>query len=488
MTAGSLYINGTWVAGSGEEMTSQNPATGEVIWSGYQANRHDVSSAISAARYAFSSWKTTAFKERLAFLAAFSARVDERKQELAELIAMETGKILWDATGEAAGTAGKLALSVKAYEERTADRATPMQGITAALRHKPHGVMAVYGPYNFPAHLPNGHIIPALLAGNTVVFKPSEQTPAVGEWMIRQWDAVGLPDGVINLVQGEKSTGVALAESSIDGVLFTGSSSTGISLHRQFAGRPEILLALELGGNNPIIVDDITDIRAAAYEIIQSAYTGSGQRCTCARRLIITEGPWQSALIKELSAAVSSIVVGAYTDKPEPFMGPLISNNEAEKLLSAQQFLLDHGGKSLVMMSRLRTGLPFLSPALIDVTDCTERPDIEWFGPLLQVIRVTDFDAAIAEANNTRYGLSAGLLCNDRAKFERVLHDVRAGIINWNRQTTGASGMSPFGGVGCSGNHHPAGYYAADYCAYPIASMENDALQLPANLVPGISL
>lgn len=488
MTAGSLYINGKWIAGSGPEMSSQNPATGETIWAGYSADRHDVLAAVSAAHQAFAGWKTTPFNERLEFLSAFSARVTDRKQELAELIAQETGKMLWDASGEAAGTAGKLALSVKAYEERTAERSTPMQGVTATLRHKPHGVMAVYGPYNFPAHLPNGHIIPALLAGNTVVFKPSEQTPAVGEWMVNQWDAAGLPDGVINLVQGEKTTGVALAESSIDGVLFTGSSSTGISLHRQFAGRPEILLALELGGNNPIIVDDITDIRAAAYEIIQSAYTGSGQRCTCARRLIITEGPWQATLLKELSTAIATIKVGAYTDQPEPFMGPLISNSEAEKLLSAQQFLLDHGGKSLVAMSRLKPGLPFLSPALIDVTSCTERPDIEWFGPLLQVIRVATFEAAIAEANHTRYGLSAGLLCNDRAKYERVLNEVQAGIINWNRQTTGASGMSPFGGVGCSGNHHPAGYYAADYCAYPIASMENDSLQLPASLAPGISL
>lgn len=488
MTTGLLYINGAWIAGSGGEMTSSNPATSEIIWSGYRADRHDVYAAVNAAHQAFAAWKTTSMSERIAILTAFSARIESHKAELAELIATETGKALWDATGEAGGVTGKLALSIKAYEERTAQRSTAMQGITATLQHKPHGVMAVYGPYNFPAHLPNGHIIPALLAGNTIVFKPSEQTPAVGEWMVKQWDAVGLPAGVLNLIQGEKTAGIALAESAIDGVLFTGSSATGIHLHRQFAGRPEILLALELGGNNPIIVDDVTDVRAATYEIIQSAYIGSGQRCTCARRLIITDGEWSAPLLTQLATAVSQIRVGAFTDTPEPFMGPLISNVEAEKLLSAQQFLLDRGGKALVTMTRLKPELPFLSPALIDVTNCKERPDIEWFGPLLQVIRVPHFDAAIAEANDTRYGLSAGLLCNDRAKYERVLNEVRAGIINWNRQTTGASGMSPFGGVGCSGNHHPAGYYAADYCAYPIASMEVDALQLPSNLTPGITL
>ena len=227
---------------------------------------------------------------------------------------------------------GKIDLSAKAYEERTGVVAKPAPaGSEAWLRHRPHGVVAVFGPYNFPGHLPNGHIVPALLAGNTVVFKPSELTPMVAELTIKCWLAAGLPAGVINLVQGAKETGIALANhQDIDGLFFTGSSATGNLLHQQYAGRPDKILALEMGGNNPLVVGDVADRRAAIHEIVQSAYISAGQRCTCARRLYLPADEQGDALLADLTSAVSKIRVGAYDAQPQPFMGALISPQAAQ--------------------------------------------------------------------------------------------------------------------------------------------------------------
>jgi succinylglutamic semialdehyde dehydrogenase len=394
---------------------------------------------------------------------------------------------LWDATSEITAMLGKLNFSLAAYNERTGIKTGEGQGFKTALRHKPHGVVAVYGPYNFPAHLPNGHSVPALIAGNTVVFKPSELTPLVAEKVMECWHEAAIPAGVINLVQGERDTGKALAvHAELDGLFFTGSSDTGMILHKQFAGTPYKMLALELGGNNPLVVHKVSDAKAAAYWTIQSAYITSGQRCTCARRLIVPQG--NEEFITALVDMVKTIKVGSYTDSPEPFMGCLISNKEADKLLAAQADFVKAGGKALVEMKRLNADRPFVSPALIDVTAVANRPDKEWFGPLLQLIRVKDMDAAIAEANNTQYGLSSGIFTDTRELYEQFLTEVRAGVVNWNRPLTGSSGNLPFGGVGASGNHRPAAYYAADYCAYPVSSNEAEKLVIPAQVSPGLGL
>lgn len=485
-----LFIGGHWVAGTGKDFRSVNPATGISVWEGNSASAQDVDAAVTAAREALKSWSILSFEQRLSAVEAFRAALEANKEDMATLIAQETGKTLWDARGEVTAMLGKVAISAKAHRERTGESSQDLpDGGKAVLRHKPHGVVAVFGPYNFPGHLPNGHIVPALLAGNTVIFKPSELTPAVAGLTVRLWEEARLPAGVLNLVQGEKETGIALANhAGLDGLFFTGSSATGLLLHKQFAGRPEKILALEMGGNNPLIVWDTADVKAAAYTTIQSAFISSGQRCTCARRLIVPEGKAGDAFLDTLAAMTRTITVGAYDDTPEPFMGPMVSLPESEKLVNAEQELIAKGAKALVPLQRLKDDLPFLSPGILDVTAVREREDREFFGPLLQVIRVKDFDAAIAEANNTAYGLAAGLLSDDRSLFEHFARDIRAGIVNWNRQTTGASSAAPFGGIGCSGNHRPSAYYAADYCAYPMATMESAAVSLPDKPAPGITL
>ncbi|MCL2918399.1 succinylglutamate-semialdehyde dehydrogenase [Shewanella litorisediminis] len=483
------FINGQWLAGEGKEMQSKNPANGEVIWQGKAAVPAQVEAAVMAARDAQFDWFMLGFEGRQAIVEAYRNELEANKAELAEVIAQETGKPRWETATEAAAMIGKIGLSISAYHKRTGTEVNDGAAGRAVLRHKPHGVVAVFGPYNFPGHLPNGHIVPALLAGNTVVFKPSELTPKVAELMLKLWEKAGLPAGVINLVQGEVETGKALASHpQLDGLFFTGSSRTGHLLHQQYAGHPGKILALEMGGNNPLIIKGVSDTRAAIHDIIQSAFISSGQRCTCARRLYVEKGAEGDKLLAGLVEAVKAIKVGPWNADPQPFMGSMISEAAAKGMLDAQRNLLNLGAKSLVEMKHLEAGTGLVSPGVIDVTEVIELPDEEYFGPLLQVVRYTSFDEAIRLANDTRYGLSAGILADDKADYEYFLARIRAGIVNWNKQITGASGAAPFGGVGASGNHRASAFYAADYCAYPVASMEADTVTLPASLSPGLTL
>jgi len=483
------YIAGQWQAGEGATLESLDPVSQAVVWSGRAASAGQVDTAVAAARAAFPAWARRPLEERIAVLEAFAATLKARSDELARAIGEETGKPLWEAGTEVTSMVNKVAISVQAYRERTGIKSGPLADATAVLRHKPHGVVAVFGPYNFPGHLPNGHIVPALLAGNCVIFKPSELTPKVAELTVRAWIDAGLPAGVLNLVQGARDTGVALAaHADIDGLFFTGSSRTGNLLHSQFGGQPQKILALEMGGNNPLIVDEVKDIDAAVYTIIQSAFISAGQRCTCARRLLVPAGEWGDALLARLVAVTASIKVGRFDEQPAPFMGSVISLAAAEHLLKAQEHLLANGAVALLAMSQPLEGAALLTPGILDVTGMAQRPDEEFFGPLLQVIRYGDFDEAVREANATQYGLAAGLLSDSRERFEGFLLDSRAGIVNWNKQLTGAASSAPFGGIGASGNHRPSAYYAADYCAYPVASLESESLALPATLTPGVSL
>ena len=464
--------------------SSINPATGQTVWTGAAATAAEVDTAVARARAAFRPWSRTPLAEREAHLRAFARVLETRKTDLAAAISLEIGKPHWEALTEVQSMIGKIDLAIWAFAQRTAE----FSAGTAVTRFRPHGVCAVFGPFNFPGHLPNGHIVPALLAGNTVVFKPSEHAPLVAERTLAIWRESGLPAGVIELAQGARETGAALAtHAGIDGLFFTGSARTGLWLAEQFARTPEKILALELGGNNPLVVWQARDLRAAALLVAQSAFATAGQRCTCARRLIVADNHEGAALIEELRQVIGRLRIGAFTDVPEPFMGPVISAAAANNLVAIQDAHIAAGADPLVYLMQLKPNTGLVSPGLLDVSAVHDRDDEEWFGPLLQVIRVRDFDAAIAEANATRYGLAAGLISDDRALYDRFRDEVRAGVVNWNQPLTGASGAAPFGGVGHSGNHRPSGFFAADYCSYPVASIEVPDLKPPTQLPPGLS-
>jgi len=478
MTDGKLYLNGAWTEGAGDGFASFDPATEARVWRGNQASGAQVGAAVEAARAAFPDWADRPRAERVAAMKRYQGALKARTPAFAEAISRETGKALWETTAELGSMAGKVDISIRAYDERTGERTADTAFGTASLRHRPHGVAAVLGPFNFPGHLPNGHIVPALLAGDTVVFKPSEETPHTGQLMAECLEAADLPAGVFNLVQGGRDVGAALLDQKIDALMFTGSGAAGAHFRRKFADNPHVILALELGGNNPLVVWDAADAEAVAGIVVQSAFVTTGQRCSCARRLILPEGAAGDAVIEAVGALMDRLIVGRWDSDPEPYMGPLISARAGEMVRGRAGEWVDAGAKILKPFGRVDLELSeaFVLPGMIDTTG-VDVPDEEIFGPILSVRRVGSFDAALHEANATRYGLSAGLVSDDPANWDRFIRRIRAGVVNFNRPTTGAAGDMPFGGLGDSGNHRPSAWYAADYCAYPVASFEASAVK-----------
>lgn len=482
------YLRGQWFDGLADDISSQCPNDGSIVAEGKSASLQQVHDAFAAAREAFGAWWDLGSDRRVALVEKYASLVRESADELADLIARETGKPFWETKTEAAAVVGKVGVSIDSMRERRSTTSFEMGEANAVTRYKPHGVCGVLGPFNFPAHLPNGHIVPALICGNTVVFKPSEMTPATGNWMMQKWHEAGLPAGVLNLVHGGREIGEAIAShDELDGLFFTGSSRAGVALSKALAPTPQKILALEMGGNNPLIVHEAADVKAAAHLTVLSAYITAGQRCTCARRLIVVDGEPADKFLVELKSAIEGIKVGFNTDSPEPFFGTVINVATGKRLLDAQSDLVARGAKTIVQMQRLRDCDALVSPGLLDVTDVQDREDEEHFGPLLTLIRVGSFEEAIAEANLTKYGLSAGLLSDNAEIYRQFIHRIRAGIVNWNRQTTGASGKLPFGGCGLSGNHRPSAYFAVDYCSFPVASIEAETLKMPEKKLPGLS-
>ncbi|MBJ7445026.1 MAG: succinylglutamate-semialdehyde dehydrogenase [Sphingobium sp.] len=461
-------------------LQSFDPASRELVWEGPVADAAACNRAIATARAALPGWRALAVEDRIAIARCYAKVLGERRAALAELISRETGKLLWESDAEIGSMIAKAEVSVAAHAERTGERASDMPFGRAVLRHRGHGVMAVLGPYNFPGHLPNGHIVPALIAGNAVLFKPSEIAPATGAAMADAWAAAGLPDGLLSVVQGGRATGEALVAGDIDGLLFTGSAGAGAALRRALVDRPHVIMALELGGNNPLIAWDSPD--EAASIIINSAFITTGQRCSCARRLIVPEGTIGDQIVAAVDALAARLPIAAWNEAGDAFMGPLVSDQAAATAHRAVSDLIARGAQVIRPFAGVEgRSAAFVAPGLIDMTG-VDGPDAEIFAPLLSVVRVPDFDAAMQVANATFFGLSAGLISQDAALWDRMVEESRAGVVNRNRPTTGAAGNMPFGGLGASGNHRPSAYYAADYCAYPIASFEADGVQaVPVN-------
>ncbi len=479
-------VGGRWISGDGDPFERQSPVRNEVVSRGNASSPQQVDAAIAAAAAAFPSWAESSLDDRFAVARRFADYVTQKKEDLARLISREVGKPLWESRTEVAAVVGKVTNSIEAILKRRWTTTEQIGAYVAVTRYRPHGVMLVLGPFNLPAHLPGAHIVPALLAGNCVVFKPSELTPAVGQWLAEAWCAAGLPAGVFNLIHGAAPVAIhAVENSQVAGVLFTGSQRAGVSLHRALAGQPQKVLALELGGNNPLVVHRCSDLHRAAITVVNSAFITSGQRCTCARRLIVVGKPTYEALLDKLKSLIPLIRVGDPFAETQPFMGSLIHKNAAQNMLNAQAKLVADGAEAVVEMRQVEDLPSTLSPGLL-VADSSLLDDCEHFGPLLTAHVATDLDEAIKLANATQFGLSAGFLGDHVEDFHYFLHRIRAGIVNWNRQTTGASGKLPFGGIGQSGNHNPSGFFAADYCSYPIASLESHDLAEANTATPGL--
>lgn len=465
-----LYLDGRWVKGEGEAFFSHSPIDGSLVGVCQEASPGQLFQALEAAKKAQRQWRLASYQTRVDLLLRCQAAMKESFDQLSSLISQEMGKPLWEAKTEVAASLAKFEASIEAYQERCSEKSFIQGEATVVARYRPLGVVAILGPFNFPLHLPQGQIVPALLAGNAVIFKPSEKTPYVGQALAELWQKAGCPQGVFQLIQGGKEVGQLLSQQEgLDGLFFTGSWQTGSCLMRQGVHYPHRMLALEMGGNNPLVVWGAGDLNARLSQIIFSAFITTGQRCSCARRLIIEQGKASELLLAQLAEACQKLPFKA--GAKEPFMGPLIDQEAAAWLWGSCDSLLKKGAKPLLLPEAPSKESAYLGPMIVDVTDLEDRGgDEELFGPLLKVIRVKSFDAAIEECNQTKYGLCASLLCDDEALWQQFLQEVKAGVINWNNPTTGASAKAPFGGLGRSGNFRPGGYSAADYCSYQQAS------------------
>lgn len=441
---------------------------------GWSVSAVDV--AVGRARDAQPAWDALGLDARIAHVERFGAALSSHADELADIIAREMGKPLREARAEVGAVVSKVGLTIR--EGLAFTRDWSVDDGRLACRWRPHGVLAVLGPFNFPLHLPHGHIVPALLAGNTVVFKPSEVTPTCAARYAEIAAASGLPAGVLSVVQGDGSVGAALAaHDDIDGVLFTGSYEVGTRIAEANLRRPGVILALEMGGRNAAVVCDDAPFDKALLDVVLSAFSTTGQRCTCASRLIVTRGVAER-FIERVVAVARALRVGHPYD-PAAFMGPLASPAAVEKFTRLTAAATRDG-----LVDRVGRGAPDVHWGGRAMQGCYVAPTVrvaeraqhahpylrtEVFGPDLAVLVADDVDEALALANDTPYGLAAGVWTRSRDTFERAARTIRAGCVTWNAPTVGSSSRLPFGGLGHSGNHRPAGIFSSMYCAWPQA-------------------
>lgn len=473
----SDFIGGRFIPIAGEEIVSRDPADPtRIVWQGTSKRAH-VDDAVRAARLALPAWAALSVQERAEHLKRWKAVTAANIDRIAGLITDEMGKTLAESRFEAGALGGKVDITLEdASLARVREQHVKVTDSRAGIcRFKPHGVMAVIAPFNFPAHLANGHFVPALLLGNTIVLKPSDKTPGVGQLLGELMHEAGLPAGVFNVVQGGVVNSTALTtHPDIDGILFTGSWAVGRSILEANLDRPGRIVALELGGNNPTVIMPDAPRKLAVLEAVRASFATTGQRCTCTRRLIVHKdaADW---FVPAFCKTASTLVIGPGRSEQPVFMGPVATEHAVQAVLDFEHQLELAGGRVLVRASSLDDPGYFISPSVVEVDGYSLERDTEVFGPLVQIAMVDSLDAAIEQANLTQYGLAASIFTASNDAYEQFFAHVNSGCINHNTGTAGASSKLPFGGVGKSGNHRPAGTFTVDYCAYPVATMVESA-------------
>ncbi|MCA9628531.1 MAG: aldehyde dehydrogenase family protein [Myxococcales bacterium] len=478
------FIAGRFAApGNAEgELVSRDPYSGVELgrlgWS-----KAAVTIAVEAARGAQDAWQHRPLQERISAVRAIAPLLEQRREELASTISREMGKPLWEARTEVNAAIGKIEISATAGLQLVAEVEL---GDGSGYAFRPHGVLAVLGPFNFPLHLMHGHVVPALLLGNTIVLKPSEHTPFTGQIYAEILRDAGLPPGVFNLVHGAAEVGAALsAHPDVNGVLFTGSYRAGLAIQRATLEQPGKLLALEMGGKNPAVLMSDAPLEKALHDIAWGAYVTSGQRCS-GTALCLVDRSMLPRVRERLSQMLQGIRIG--DPREEVFMGPLAftaaRSSYGEALAAAEA-----RGARLVAQSPCPEG-PALAPATLHEVEGFDLADPylreELFGPDLTLVPVEDLDQAVEIANSLPYGLAASVFTRDLDRFEWARERLQYGCINHNAPTCGASSKLPFGGVKQSGNHRPAALWSSLYCAYPVATLRGGATLDPTKRSPGL--
>lgn len=482
-------VNGEWIGKSPADFSDQ---LGRFQYS-YPSADH----AVAAARKAFDGWRKKPLADRTSLLKKYQAAVKKREEDLIHAMAREVGKPAWEAKTEVAAMFNKVDVTINESMKFVADFEIQkiMENTTGSCHYRPLGVMAVIGPFNFPGHLPNGHIVPALLTGNTVVFKPSEKSPMVGQIMAECFDEAGIPAGVFNMIQGQGEVGRRLCvHEEVDGVLFTGSYEVGTRIKQDTLQQHWKLLALEMGGKNPTLIWDDANMDLAIQDTLVSAYVTAGQRCSATSRVIVHNKVLEK-FVERFHERAKAFSIGHPLDNP--FIGPLIEQGAVDRYM---KFLgiASREGAEIVMRGKaleLKYSGNYVTPTIcwfkdssIEQTRKSVFQQTELFAPSVAILGVDTLEEAIAQANETQYGLAASIFTANRTNFEKAREDLEFGLVNWNKSTVGASSRLPFGGFKKSGNHFPTALTSTLYCAMPIASLEVAEPKLAAaTTYPGLN-
>ncbi len=464
------YIGGEWVDATGDDtFETVNPATGDVLGSFPRSSEADVDRAVEAAKEAYESWRLTPAPRRAEILFRVAQRFVDRKEELTELMVREMGKVRAEAGGDVQ-EAIDMTFYMAGEGRRLFGQTTPSEmpdKFQMSVR-MPVGVVGAITPWNFPIAIPSWKIAPALVCGDTVVFKPARDTPLLGQRFVEIFEEAGLPPGVLNIVHGGgESVGERLVKHpDVPLISLTGSREVGIKTAEN--GAPLLKhIHLELGGKNAIIVMDDADVELAVDGILWSAFGTSGQRCTAASR-VIASGSVYDALQSRLVERTEKLRLGDGLDE-DTDVGPVVNPAALEKIHSYTQIGLDEGAKlvtggEIATENGLDKGSFYRPTVFADVEPGMRIAQEEIFGPTTALIRTTDVDEAIKIANGIEFGLSSSIFTRDVNKAFKAMRDLNAGITYINAGTTGAEVHLPFGGTKGTGNgHREAGQAALDF-------------------------
>ncbi len=464
------YIGGEWVdAASGETFESTSPANGDAIGTFPRSSREDVDRAVAAAKEAYETWHLVPAPRRGEILFRFAQLLTEQKEDISQLMAREMGKVLPEARGDVQ-EAIDMAFYMGGEGRRLFGQTTPSElpdKFNMSVR-QPIGVVGVITPWNFPIAIPSWKILPALVCGNTVVFKPATDTPTLGERFVELLIEAGVPGGVVNVVHGGGGEvgNAIVTHPDVPVITLTGSRETGVQVTKDAADRLKHV-HLELGGKNAIIVLDDADLDLAVEGILWSAFGTSGQRCTAASRVIAQEGVYQE-LTSRLVSQAEKLRLGVGWEE-DTDVGPVINQSALEKIHSYTAIGTDEGAKLLTggevaSGNGLDKGF-YYRPTIFGEVDPEMRiAQEEIFGPTVALIKVRDVDEAIRVSNGIKYGLSSSIFTRDVNTAFRAMRDLKAGITYINAGTIGAEVHLPFGGVKDTGNgHREAGQAALDF-------------------------
>ncbi|MCB0421696.1 MAG: succinylglutamate-semialdehyde dehydrogenase [Bdellovibrionales bacterium] len=456
---------------------------------------HHVDSACLAAHKAQPKWQKIPNEERFSYLHRVAEILMARKSELAEVISREVGKPLWESETEVNAMIGKVKITIEESMKLVSEETVPeiLPGLTGVTRYRARGVMAVLGPFNFPGHLPNGHIIPALATGNTIVFKPSDKTPLTGQIIAEIMQAAELPEGVFNMIQGDAEVGRRLVvHELIHGVLFTGSYTVGLKIKQEVLNQHWKILALEMGGKNSSIVWKDANVEQALNENLVSSFITSGQRCSCTSRIFVHEKIYDDYL-ERFYEATKKIEIGHW--KEPVFMGSIISEAMVANYVRYQEIALREGAKCIMRGKALEMSPSgyYVTPSIYEIPEYKTNSvyqKTELFSPNVAFYKVKDSerDKMFHDINHPGFGLALSVFTKDEELFQNTFQDVKVGLLNWNRGTAGASSRLPFGGIGKSGNDRPSAHFAVKYCTVPVACLEGTTDRTSSQNMPGISL